>query len=177
MRKRFLVVFLAFLILASAVSCGKTGEALSPSSEAAQTQSGSKEAENVCTFSIECSTVFGHTDQLDPAVAEYLPEDGVILAETTLSFADGETVCDVLRRVCADNGIALETTGALGGVYVEGIGHLYEFDCGNGSGWMYCVNGEYPNYGCDSCVLSTGDVVEWRYTCDFGADVGGPEPH
>ncbi len=34
--------------------------------------------------------------------------------------------------------------------YVEGIGNLYEFDCGKESGWMYKVNGRFPNYGCSS---------------------------
>ena len=28
--------------------------------------------------------------------------------------------------------------------YVEGIGNLYEFDCGSESGWMYKVNGWFP---------------------------------
>ena len=57
--------------------------------------------------------------------------------------------------------------------YVEGIHNLYEFDCGSGSGWMYRVNGWYPNYGCSRYQLSQGDTVEWRYTCDLGADIGG----
>ncbi len=57
--------------------------------------------------------------------------------------------------------------------YVEGIGNLYEFDCGSGSGWMYRVNWWYPNYGCSRYQLADGDYIEWRYTCDLGADVGG----
>ena len=36
--------------------------------------------------------------------------------------------------------------------YVEGINQLYEFDCGKNSGWMYSVNGEYPNYGASSYI-------------------------
>ena len=57
--------------------------------------------------------------------------------------------------------------------YIEGIHNLYEFDVGEGSGWMYSVNGWYPNYGCSRYALQDGDVVEWRYTCDLGYDVGG----
>lgn len=49
---------------------------------------------------------------------------------------------------------------------------LYEFDCGKDSGWMYCVNGWYPNYGCSKYTLEDGDTVEWRYTCNLGRDVG-----
>ena len=163
---------------ASNTEVGSRGPTSEPSqTESFRAQSDREIFENVCTFTIECSTVLDHPDLLDSAVSEYIPVDGVILSGTDVAFGDGETVCDALRRVCAENGIALETAGALGGVYVEGIGHLYEFDCGSGSGWMYRVNGEYPNYGCDSYVLSPGDVVEWKYTCDFGADVGGPEAH
>ena len=57
--------------------------------------------------------------------------------------------------------------------YVEGINYLYEFDGGQGSGWMYKVNGWFPNYGCSSYYLTDGEVIEWVYTCDYGADVGG----
>ncbi len=56
--------------------------------------------------------------------------------------------------------------------YVEGINQLYEFDCGKNSGWMYSVNGKYPNYGCSSYKLEDGDKIEWRYTCNLGSDVG-----
>ena len=56
--------------------------------------------------------------------------------------------------------------------YIEGIGNLYEFDCGNESGWMYCVNDQFPNYGCSHHMLADGDVIRWKYTCDLGRDVG-----
>ena len=46
-----------------------------------------------------------------------------------------------------------------------------EFDCGNLSGWMYCVDGWYPNYGCSRYQLKDGETVEFRYTCDLGKDV------
>ena len=51
--------------------------------------------------------------------------------------------------------------------------NLYEFDVGNKSGWMYKVNGWFPNYGCSRYQLKDGDVIEWVYTCDLGDDVGG----
>ena len=49
---------------------------------------------------------------------------------------------------------------------------LYEFDCGRWSGWMYCVNGWYPNYGASRYQVRQGDVIEWHYTCDLGRDLG-----
>ena len=86
-----------------------------------------------------------------------------------------ESIFDVLKRVCRENKIHMEfsETPVYQSAYIEGIGNLYEFDCGEGSGWMYRVNGEFPNYGCSRYTLADGDTVEWVYTCDFGADVGG----
>ncbi|MBO4990835.1 MAG: DUF4430 domain-containing protein, partial [Firmicutes bacterium] len=57
--------------------------------------------------------------------------------------------------------------------YIEGIQNLYEFDCGELSGWMYKVNDWFPNYGCSRYQLKEGDVIEWVYTCNLGIDVGG----
>jgi hypothetical protein len=57
--------------------------------------------------------------------------------------------------------------------YIEGIANLYEFDRGELSGWMYCVNGWYPNYGCSAYKLKDGDAIEWHYTTDLGRDLPG----
>ena len=127
-----------------------------------------------CTFSIECSTILNNLDQLDPEKLEMVPSGGTILAKTTVTFYEGESVFDVLQRVCKEKGIHLESswTPIYNSAYIEGIHNLYEFDCGELSGWMYRVNGWYPNYGCSRYQLKDGDVVEWRYTCDLGNDVG-----
>ena len=128
-----------------------------------------------CTFSIECSTILNNLDMLDPAKLEMVPSGGVILAKTTVTFYEGESVFDVLQRVCEERGIHMEAewTPIYNSAYVEGIHNLYEFDCGALSGWMYRVNGWYPNYGSSRYQLKDGDVVEWRYTCDLGNDIGG----
>ena len=128
-----------------------------------------------CTFSIECSTILNNLDMLDPDKLEMVPGGGVILPSTTVSFYEGESVFDVLQRLCQDYGIHMEAswTPIYNSAYVEGIHNLYEFDCGSLSGWMYRVNGWYPNYGCSRYQLAQGDVVEWRYTCDLGSDIGG----
>ena len=73
-----------------------------------------------------------------------------------------------------EKGIHMEAswTPVYNSAYVEGIHNLYEFDCGALSGWMYAVDGWYPNYGCSRYQLKDGEKVEWRYTCDLGRDVG-----
>ena len=127
-----------------------------------------------CTFSIECSTILNNLSDLDPDKLELVPSNGVILAPTTVTFYEGESVFDVLQRVCKENNIHLEFswTPIYNSAYIEGIHNLYEFDCGALSGWMYRVNGWYPNYGCSRYQLADGEVVEWRYTCDLGEDIG-----
>lgn len=128
-----------------------------------------------CTFSIECSTILNNLDMLDPDKLEMVPSGGTILSATTVTFYEGESVFDVIQRICKEKGIHLEFswTPIYNSAYIEGIHNLYEFDCGALSGWMYRVNGWYPNYGCSRYQLQEGDVVEWRYTCDLGNDIGG----
>ncbi len=128
-----------------------------------------------CTFSIECSTILNNLDMLDPEKLEMVPAGGVILAKTAVTFYAGESVYEVLQRICKENSIHMEAswTPIYNSAYVEGIHNLYEFDCGALSGWMYKVNGWYPNYGSSRYQLKEGDLVEWRYTCDLGNDVGG----
>ena len=134
-----------------------------------------KDTAYTCTFSIECSTILNNLSMLEPEKLEMVPFDGVILSEITVVFHEGESVFDVLQRVCIENNIHMEAswTPMYNSAYIEGIHNLYEFDCGALSGWMYKVNGWYPNYGCSRYQLQDGDVVEWRFTCDFGNDIGG----
>lgn len=128
-----------------------------------------------CTFSISCSTILDNMDICNEEKKELVPSDGWILKSTKVAFTDGESVFDVLQRVCRENGIHMESewTPMYNSAYIEGINNLYEFDVGDLSGWMYKVNGWFPNYGCSRYALKDGDVVAWCYTCDLGYDVGG----
>ncbi len=119
-----------------------------------------EEEKNVlyCTLSVRCDTVFEDTSRVLPETLKILPENGVIFAERKAEFKEGESVFDVLLREMKGNGIHLEfvNTPIYGSVYIEGIGNLYEFDAGELSGWMYKVNGEFPNYGCSKYYLKMG---------------------
>lgn len=128
-----------------------------------------------CTISISCATILDHMDWLDPEKVELVPEDGWILEPTEVTFYEGESVFNVLQRTCKQQGIHMEfeNTPMYNSAYIEGIHNLYEFDCGELSGWMYKVNEWFPNYGCSRYQLRDGDVICWEYTCDLGVDVGG----
>lgn len=139
-----------------------------------ENQEVNKKKTYTCTFSIECSTILNNLEDLNPDKRSIVPSNGVILSPTKVTFYEGESVYDVLQRVCREKGIHMESswTPIYNSAYIEGIHNLYEFDCGALSGWMYRVDGWYPNYGCSRYQLKDGERVEWRYTCDLGNDVG-----
>ena len=156
---RSAAVLLLILLLCTAAACGKPAE----------------EGTATCTVSISCTTILDNMDKCSAEKQALVPADGVILPSGTVRFTPGESVFDVLQRVCKKNKIHLEFdwTPLYNSAYIQGIGNLYEFDVGANSGWMYSVNGWFPNYGCSRYELQEGDVVEWVYTCDLGRDVGG----
>lgn len=128
-----------------------------------------------CTLSVRCDTILNNMEYLDPEKVELVPADGVIFPASRVDFYEGESVFHVLLREMKMNKIHMEfvNTPIYNSAYIEGVNNLYEFDCGELSGWMYKVNGWFPNYGCSRYQLKDGDVVEWVYTCDLGRDVGG----
>lgn len=155
------------------------------------TKQAANKAENasnkiVCTIEIDCKTILKNLDDLRPEKKAFLPESGTVLKETTVTIAEGSTVFDVLKLACKQNtcpakcnycrgsGIQLEYvyTPGYDSEYIRGIHQLYEKDCGTQSGWMYSVNGVFPNYGCNKYTVKNGDKIMFRYTCDLGEDLG-----
>lgn len=129
---------------------------------------------HVCTIEIRCDTVKDTSKIENEAVIPYVPQSGVILEKTEVEFTQGESVFDILLRATRDRDIHMEfrDDGAYSGKYIEGINYLYEMDAGPLSGWMYKVNGQFPNYGCAAYKVNDGDAIVWMYTCDLGLDVG-----
>lgn len=126
------------------------------------------------TFSADCKTVLSRMDDIDEAVnpASVIPLDGVVIPVCEVSVQEGGTAFDALTAAARAEKVRVDYTGSSYGVYVSGIGYIYEFGFGSLSGWMYRVNGEFPNVSAGNYVLSEGDFVEFVYTCDLGADVG-----
>ncbi|MCQ4022061.1 MULTISPECIES: DUF4430 domain-containing protein [unclassified Ruminococcus] len=142
--------------------------------------SGSSGNGSYATVSIDCKTILDNYDMLDESIKneKYVPNDGVILEETKYPIDENDTAFSILQKATKDKRIHLEFQGAeqnaLGSVYVKGINHIYEFSCGELSGWYYSVNGEFGNTSSANYKLSDGDVVRWQYTCNLGADLGAP---
>ena len=53
-----------------------------------------------CTIEIRCDTILNNMGQLSPGKEGYVPSGGIILRTTTVGFNKGETVFDVLNRIC-----------------------------------------------------------------------------
>ena len=178
MKKRILSIFLLLALVLSLVACGEkaaaapeTGAANAPVSAENETP---EAAGPTCTLEIRCDTLLPNLDQLTEGKAALVPADGILYPKTELSFQEGESVFDVFRRTMKAEKIHFEYTDAsmYNSVYIEGIGNLYEFDCGPQSGWMYSVNGVYPGLGCSDYKLAEGDAIVFSFTCNMGEDLG-----
>lgn len=126
------------------------------------------------TFSADCKSVLGRMDTIDPSVNQpsVIPPDGVVIAECTLSLPEGSSAFDALITAARQQQVRVDYTGSSWGTYVRSIGYISEFGFGELSGWMYRVNGEFPQVYAGEFTLHEGDVVEFVYTCDLGGDVG-----
>ena len=116
------------------------------------------------TLTVSCENLLG-----DDRAA--VPDDGLLVPPTEVTVLEGDTAFTLLERVCAERGLALDVQRGLSGVYVQGIGGVREFDCGALSGWLFRINGEIRSTDSGSVVLQDGDVLEFLYTCELGADI------
>ena len=117
------------------------------------------------TISIRCDTI---ADRLETS---HIPSDGVLLPSSTVALQEGDSVFDVLTRVCKQQRILIDNNGSGESIYIKGIGQIYEFDFGDLSGWMYAVNGQYPSVSCGEYRPQDGDTIESRSTCNLGEDL------
>ena len=102
-----------------------------------------------------------------------ISDSEVPLPPTEMEIEDGDTVLDALIKITKKHQIQMDYRGGQGATaYVEGMDNVYEFDRGPGSGWMYRVNGIFPDRSAGIVPLLPGDRVEWLYTTDLGNDLG-----
>ena len=142
-----------------------------PKPENNQTITSPKPKNKTVTIAISCKTAINNGLNKKPGFS-HLPSNGIILQNMKVEFNEGDTVFDILVKVTRKKGIHMEYRGSGSNTYIEGINNLYEFDGGSNSGWMYSVNGVYPNYGVGAYKVKSSDVIKFNYTCDLGADLG-----
>ncbi|ACV62822.1 hypothetical protein Dtox_1987 [Desulfofarcimen acetoxidans DSM 771] len=112
--------------------------------------------------------------------SDYREPFGEILPLTEVEITEGLTMRGALEKALATKSITVY--GAVD--YVSGIGpvtsadgsrkvaKLSEFDSGSQSGWMVTLNDWFINAGANTFTVKDGDVVEFCYTCNLGADLG-----
>lgn len=135
-----------------------------------KTENGKEKKKSEVTLEIRCDELIDNPEKMTkPELWQYIPENGIILEETKCTIETGETVFDVLNRVCKEKDIQIEYSYTAGydSYYVEGIQYLYEFDAGKRSGWIYLVDGKNTNYGCSQYKLKGGEKIVWEYVCDY----------
>ncbi|MGN1414022.1 MAG: DUF4430 domain-containing protein [Anaerovoracaceae bacterium] len=100
------------------------------------------------------------------ALIKMMKEQGADFSETTEYTYNGKTYT-VPAVLDAQANLS-------GGVYVAMAGGLREFDAGTMSGWMYTVNGSYPNVGMSQWSLSDGDVISIHYVTKMTGGTDSP---
>lgn len=105
---------------------------------------------------------------------EYTGDNGIIASRAAVKVPENASVYEALHTFCLENDIQMEASGtSFGTAYIRGINHLYEFDGGISSGWVFLVNRVYATSGASNVHLKEGDEVWWFYTLAFGKDVPG----
>lgn len=139
-----------------------------------QTTIAETERIKTCTVEIDCRTILDNEDDLKSKAKANVPSDGIILESVIVEMNEGDTVLDVLLRSCEKKGVEVVYMDMplFNSCYIEGIHGIYEKDCGGASGWMFSVNGEFPQMGANACTVKNGDEIAFRYTCDGGFDIG-----
>lgn len=87
-----------------------------------------------------------------------------ILSKQAVTLQQNATALDALTTAAKANNIDVAIRETTYGLYVEGINGLMEMQHGKTSGWMYAVNGEFPERSADQQVVNAGDTVVWTYT-------------
>lgn len=120
-----------------------------------------------CSITIECKSILDNMDDLKSGHEKYVPKNGIMLDNYKATLKSKSTVYDLLKKACNDKGITYTAKDTMYSVYIVGINNIDEKDCGKDSGWMYSVNGSFPNVSVDSKKLKDGDKVVFTYTCSY----------
>lgn len=98
-------------------------------------------------------------------------EKGFYLASIVGMDLSGNAIDEGLLAILRKTGATVFKESITAGD--DGKYSLGEFDFTQGSGWMYSVNGTYPNYGFADHYPQDGEVVRVQFTLAYGSDLGG----
>lgn len=91
---------------------------------------------------------------------------------TTIDMSDGSTAADLTRALFKQVGLTADIQDSAYGFYLSTITSPFDknvtlgWDQNTNKYWQLFINGEYANFGADSCILHAGDKVSWVYGAD-----------
>ncbi len=91
-------------------------------------------------------------------------DKNVFLPPATFAMEVGKTAADAIDKALTEAGIPYENAG---GNYISSVGGLAEFDGGPMSGWLFTVDGAYPDVGIAGYVLTKDVSIVLRYTDNY----------
>lgn len=121
-----------------------------------------------CVLTVKCDKVLDNMDKLKVEKKGIIPKDGIIFSKT-VNFKEGDSAFDILKNELEKEKIHFEFNTITGTTskYIEGINNLYQFDCGDMSGWLYYINDQSPSVACSDYIVEPGDNILFDYSCDF----------
>ena len=99
--------------------------------------------------------------------------DAWILPTVVRDLPEGTTAFEVFKQVLAANGYTYDAKGSYVRAVIAPDGtKVAELSKGQYSGWMYRVNGEFPDTYMGAYELEDGDVIEVFFTADYTKEPG-----
>ena len=96
-----------------------------------------------------------------------------ILPTVVRDLPEGTTAFEVFKQVLAANGYTYDAKGSYVRAVIAPDGtKVAELSKGQYSGWMYRVNGEFPDTYMGAYELEDGDVIEVFFTADYTKEPG-----
>ena len=96
-----------------------------------------------------------------------------ILPTLIRDLPEGTTAFEVFKQVLAANGYTYDAKGSYVRAVIAPDGtKVAELSKGQYSGWMYRVNGEFPDTYMGAYELEDGDVIEVFFTADYTKEPG-----
>ena len=129
-------------------AAGGTGPSDTGSSPASSGESSREQAAvGICELSITCD----HLTSVD------------LVLEADVELYEGDSVWDVLYRAGVEHSVSVVKSGSGEGMYVKAIDGVWAKSHGDSSGWIYSVNGYYPENSCGGYYPKDGDSILWEY--------------
>ncbi len=90
--------------------------------------------------------------------------NGKVKTYNNIELKQGQSVLNLLEKICADNNLELEYDPPKDslGVFITNIDGIVN-DGSSNKWWTYWVNNKMAMKAADQFILQDGDIIEWKY--------------